>query len=45
MRSADSRFHGSFDADGRIITRHWELLVAGSEWRPWVDIELTKQAS
>jgi hypothetical protein len=45
MRSADSRFRGSFDADGKIITGHWELLVAGSEWRPWMDITLTKQAS
>lgn len=45
MRSADSRFRGSFDADGRIITGHWELLVAGSGWRPWMDITLTKQAS
>jgi Protein of unknown function (DUF1579) len=45
MRSAGSRFRGSFDAGGRLITGHWELLIAGSEWRPWMDITLTKQAS
>lgn len=45
MRSAGSRFRGSFDADGELITGHWELLVAGSEWRPWMDITLRKQAS
>lgn len=45
MRSAGSRFRGSFDAGGELITGHWELLIAGSEWRPWMDITLTKQAS
>ena len=45
MRSAGSRFRGSFDADGELITGHWKLLVAGSEWRPWMDITLRKQAS
>lgn len=44
MRSADSRFRGSFDAEGALITGHWELLIAGSEWRPWMDITLTRQA-
>jgi hypothetical protein len=45
MRSAGSRFRGSFDADGGLITGHWELLAVGSEWRPWMDITLTKQAT
>jgi hypothetical protein len=45
MRSAGSRFRGSFDAGGELITGHWELLIAGSEWQPWMDITLTKQAS
>jgi len=45
MRSAGSRFRGSFDADGELITGHWELLIAESEWRPWMDITLTKLAS
>ena len=31
--------------NGELITGHWELLIAGSEWRPWMDITLTKQAS
>jgi len=45
MRSAGSRFRGSFDVGGELITGHWELLIGGSEWRPWMDITLTKQAS
>lgn len=45
MRSAGSRFRGSLDAGGELITGHWELLIGGSEWRPWMDITLTKQAS
>lgn len=45
MRSAGSRFRGSFDADGDLIAGHWELLIAGSEWRPWMDITLAKQAA
>ena len=44
MRSAGSRFRGAFDADGELITGQWELLAEGSEWRPWMDIKLTKQA-
>jgi hypothetical protein len=27
MRGADSRFRGSFDAGGELLTGHWELLV------------------
>ena len=45
MRGADSRFRGSFDADGAFITGHWERLVAGSEWRPLMDITLTRQTT
>lgn len=45
MRSTGSRFRASFDADGGLITGHWELRVAGSEWRPWMDITLTRQDS
>jgi hypothetical protein len=43
MRSAGSRFCGSFDPEGGLIMGHWELMVAGSELRPWMDITLTRQ--
>jgi hypothetical protein len=34
----------SFDAGCEIITGQWEVLIAESEWRPWMDITLAKQA-
>lgn len=43
MRSESTRFRGSFDADGGIITGHWERLGADSAWQPWMDITLTRE--
>jgi hypothetical protein len=42
MRSEANRFTGTFSHDGTSITGHWELLD-GANWRPWMDIMLTKQ--
>jgi hypothetical protein len=41
MRSQTTRFTGIFNQDGEI-TGYWELL-SGGEWRPWMDITLTRQ--
>jgi hypothetical protein len=35
----------AFSDDGNKITGHWELLHDDSNWRPWMDITLTRQAS
>jgi hypothetical protein len=43
MRSESNRFTGTFSDDGNTITGHWELLGDDSNWRPWMDITLTKQ--
>jgi hypothetical protein len=42
MRSEHDRFEGTFDEARSVITGHWEQLESG-EWRPWMDITLTKQ--
>jgi hypothetical protein len=42
MWSEADRFVGTFSDDGDTITGHWELR-ADSEWRPWMDITLTRQ--
>jgi hypothetical protein len=43
MRSANDRFSGTFGDDLGTITGYWELLDDQGNWRPWMDITLTKQ--
>jgi hypothetical protein len=43
MRSAADRFTGRFSDDGNSITGHWEAVEAESNWRPWMDITLTRE--
>jgi hypothetical protein len=45
MRSADSRFTGTFSPDGESISGYWERLDERSAWQPWMDITLTKLRS
>jgi hypothetical protein len=45
MRSETTRFKGRFSDDGNVITGHWELQSDTGDWRPWMDITLTRQAS
>jgi hypothetical protein len=45
MRTETQRFAGGFSDDGDTITGHWELLDDDSNWRPWMDITLTRQPS
>jgi Protein of unknown function (DUF1579) len=45
MRSKTERFSGTFSDDRSTITGHWELLDEDSNWRPWMDITLTRQPS
>ena len=44
MRSEHDRFEGIFNDDRSVITGHWEQLQSG-EWRPWMDVTLTRQAT
>jgi len=43
MSSRTDRFTGTFSDDGNLITGHWELLD-GRDWRPWMEITLTRMA-
>jgi len=43
MRSERTRFTGTFNDDGTVITGFWKLLVDGSGWERWMDITLTKE--
>ena len=45
MRSDDSRFSGTFSADGNVITGHWDRLSDESTWVRWMNITLTKQSA
>lgn len=36
------RFHGEFSADGNTLTGRWEQRRDGSNWRPWMDVKLTR---
>ena len=45
MRSARDRFAGSFSEDGNTITGSWERLDENENWRPWMEITLTKDAN
>jgi hypothetical protein len=44
MRSASDRFTGRFSDDGDVIAGHWEQLDDENQWRPWMEITLTRQA-
>jgi hypothetical protein len=45
MRSDRDRFTGTFNGERDVITGHWEALDEESNWQPWMDITLTRQAS
>jgi hypothetical protein len=45
MRSKTTRFTGIFSHDGSVITGNWELLHDSGDWRPWMEITLTRDAS
>lgn len=36
------RFTGVFSDDGNTITGHWEQLIDGSNWLPWMEVKLTR---
>ena len=44
MVSASDRFAGTFNDDRSVITGHWAALDDNSNWRPWMEITLTKEA-
>lgn len=44
MQSRTDRFTGTFSDDGDRITGHWEQLDHADDWRPWMEVTLTKQA-
>lgn len=45
MQSENDRFTGTFNDERDVITGHWDALDDDSNWRSWMDITLTKQAS
>jgi hypothetical protein len=45
MLSKNDRFTGTFNHDRHIITGHWDALGSDSNWQPWMDITLTREAS
>ena len=45
MRSEDTKFAGTFDADGDAINGRWERLNEDTQWQPWMDITLTRQGT
>jgi Protein of unknown function (DUF1579) len=45
MSSKSDRFTGTFSQDGETITGHWEQLDDDGNWRPWMEITLTKSAT
>jgi hypothetical protein len=42
MQSDTDRFRGTFSADGNTITGHWEAVDDEGNWRPWMNITLTR---
>jgi hypothetical protein len=42
MRSAVDRFTGSFSKDGNTLTGKWEQLDNERNWRPWMEVTLTR---
>jgi hypothetical protein len=45
MRSERDRFIGRFNDERTVITGHWDALDDDSNWRSWMDITLTREAS
>jgi hypothetical protein len=45
MRSEKDRFTGTFNDDGNMIAGNWDALDDDSNWRPCMDITLTREAS
>jgi hypothetical protein len=45
MLSKNDRFIGTFNDERNVIRGHWDALESDSNWRPWMDITLTKEAS
>ena len=45
MQSDADRFTGTFSADGNTITGHWEAVDEDGNWRPWMNITLTRQGA
>jgi Protein of unknown function (DUF1579) len=45
MRSTKGQFTGTFNDDRNVITGHWDALDDDSNWRSWMDITLTRDAS
>lgn len=45
MQSKCERFTGTFNDERTVITGHWDALDDSSNWQPWMDLTLTKQAS
>jgi catechol 2,3-dioxygenase-like lactoylglutathione lyase family enzyme len=45
MRSRKDRFIGTFNDERNVITGHWEALDDDSNWQPWMDVTLTREAS
>jgi hypothetical protein len=45
MRSDRDRFIGVFNDQRTVITGHWDALDDDSNWRSWMDITLTREAS
>jgi hypothetical protein len=45
MHSARDRFTGTFSNDGDTIAGGWERLDDEGNWRPWMEITLTRDAS
>jgi hypothetical protein len=43
--SQSDRFTGTFNDERTLITGHWDARDDDSDWRPWMDITLTKQAT
>jgi hypothetical protein len=44
MRSETDRFTGTFNDERNKITGHWDALGDDSNWRPWMEITLSRQA-
>jgi hypothetical protein len=44
MRSAKDRFSGTFNDQRNVITGRWEALDDALNWRPWMEITLSREA-
>ena len=44
MRSKRDRFKGTFNDARSVITGHWEALDKNTNWQPWMDITLVREA-